>query len=52
MVWAATVCLCIPDEYLAQNIAKEADVEVIAWKGRCEVHELFTAEELQPISRR
>ena len=39
--------LCIPDEYLAQNIAKEADVDVIAWKGRCEVHELFTAEELQ-----
>ena len=39
--------LCIPDEYLAQNIAREADVEVIAWKGRCEVHELFTAEELQ-----
>ena len=39
--------LCIPDEYLAQNIAREADVDVIAWKGRCEVHELFTAEELQ-----
>ena len=39
--------LCIPDEYLAQNVAKEADVEVIAWKGRCEVHELFTAEELR-----
>ena len=39
--------LCIPDEYLAQNIAREADVDVIAWKGRCEVHELFSAEELQ-----
>lgn len=39
--------LCIPDEYLARNVAREADVEVIAWKGRCEVHELFTAEELQ-----
>ena len=39
--------LCIPDEYLAQNIAKEADVDVIAWKGRCEVHELFTADELK-----
>ena len=39
--------LCIPDEYLAQNIAREADVEVIAWKGRCEVHEQFSAEELQ-----
>ena len=39
--------LCIPDEYLAQNVAKEAEVEVIAWKGRCEVHELFTADELR-----
>ena len=39
--------LCIPDEYLAQNVAREADVDVIAWKGRCEVHELFSAEELQ-----
>jgi len=39
--------LCIPDEYLAQNVAREANVDVIAWKGRCEVHELFTAEELQ-----
>ena len=39
--------LCILDEYLAQNIARETDIEVIAWKGRCEVHELFTAEELR-----
>lgn len=39
--------LCIPDEFLAQNIAKETDIEVIAWKGRCEVHEQFTAAELQ-----
>ncbi len=30
--------LCIPDEFLAQNIAKETNIEVIAWKGRCEVH--------------
>ena len=39
--------LCIPDEYLAKNIAAETNVEVIAWKGRCEVHEKFTAKELQ-----
>jgi quinolinate synthase len=39
--------LCIPDEYLAQNIANETTVEVISWKGRCEVHEQFTAEELR-----
>ena len=39
--------LCIPDEFLAKNIARETDIEVIAWKGRCEVHERFTAEELR-----
>ena len=36
----------LPDEYLAQNIAKQTKVEIIAWKGRCEVHERFTAEEI------
>jgi quinolinate synthase len=39
--------LCIPDEYLAQNIAKQTKVKVIAWKGHCEVHERFSAEELR-----
>ncbi len=39
--------LCIPDEYLAKNIAAVTDVEVIAWKGRCEVHEQFTPQELR-----
>lgn len=43
--------LCIPDEYLAKNIAKQTDVKVIAWKGRCEVHERFTAEELRQYRR-
>lgn len=39
--------LCLPDEYLAQNIANQTDIEVISWKGRCEVHERFTAQELR-----
>lgn len=39
--------LCLPDEFLAQNIAKETDIEIIAWKGRCEVHERFTKAELK-----
>ena len=30
--------IMLPDEYLAQNIAAQTGVEVIAWKGRCEVH--------------
>ena len=43
--------LCIPDEYLAQNIAKQTDVKILTWKGHCEVHERFTAEELRQYRR-
>ncbi len=39
--------LMIPDEYLALNVAKQTDVEIIAWHGRCEVHERFSAEEIR-----
>jgi quinolinate synthase len=38
--------LLIPDEYLAQNVAQNTDVKILTWKGHCEVHERFTAEEL------
>ena len=38
--------LLIPDEYLAQNVATQTDVKILTWKGHCEVHERFTAEEL------
>jgi quinolinate synthase len=38
--------IMLPDEYLAQNVAKETTVKIIAWKGHCEVHELFTPEEI------
>ena len=41
--------LLIPDEYLAKYVATKTDVEIIAWKGRCEVHEQFTGEELTAI---
>jgi quinolinate synthase len=37
----------LPDEYLALNVAKQTDVEIIAWKGHCEVHERFTAADIQ-----
>ena len=39
--------MCIPDEYLARNVQKQTDVEIITYKGSCEVHERFTAEELR-----
>lgn len=38
--------LCIPDEYLAMNVAKKTNKKILTWKGHCEVHERFTAAEL------
>ena len=38
--------LCIPDQYLAKWVQSQTKVEVITWKGACEVHERFTGEEL------
>jgi quinolinate synthase len=39
--------IMIPDEFLANWVQTQTDVEVITWKGHCEVHERFTAEELR-----
>ncbi len=38
--------LCIPDEYLALNVARQTKKKILTWKGHCEVHERFTADEL------
>jgi quinolinate synthase len=37
----------VPDEYLAQNVARQTGVKVITWKGRCEVHERFSASDIR-----
>ena len=41
--------MMLPDEYLAQNVARETSVKIIAWKGHCEVHERFTAAEIREL---
>ncbi len=41
--------IMLPDEYLAQNIAAQTSVKIIAWKGHCEVHELFTPDDIRQI---
>jgi quinolinate synthase len=43
--------IMLPDEYLAQNVAKETGVKIITWKGHCEVHERFTAAEIRDLRR-
>src|SRR6195256_2549041 len=37
----------LPDQYLASYVASQTKVKIIAWKGACEVHERFTADELE-----
>ncbi|MER9125755.1 quinolinate synthase NadA [Mesorhizobium sp. M0959] len=41
--------IMLPDEYLAQNIAAQTDVQIIAWKGHCEVHERFTPADIREL---
>ncbi len=43
--------IMIPDEYLAQNVAKQTPVKIITWKGRCEVHERFTADDIRAFRK-
>lgn len=43
--------IMLPDEYLAQNIARETGVEIVTWAGHCEVHERFTAEDIRQLRR-
>ena len=38
-----------PDEYLAKNVAAQTKVEIIAWRGHCEVHEHFTAADIREL---
>jgi quinolinate synthase len=38
--------IMIPDEFLAQNVAKQTAIKIITWKGHCEVHERFTAADI------
>jgi len=41
--------IMIPDQYLAKNVAAMTDVKIITWAGACEVHELFTAEDVREL---
>jgi quinolinate synthase len=42
----------LPDEYLAKYVASKTDVEIISWKGKCEVHEQFTGKEIFELRKK
>ncbi len=39
--------LCIPDEYLANYVATKTDVEILTWRGKCEVHQEFSGDDIR-----
>ena len=47
--WGVDRVILIPDEFLARNVARQTSVGIIAWRGRCEVHEQFTVEDIREI---
>jgi quinolinate synthase len=47
--WGVDRVILIPDEFLARNVARQTHIGIIAWQGRCEVHERFTADDIHEI---
>jgi quinolinate synthase len=47
--WGVGRVILIPDEFLARNVARQTNIGIIAWKGRCEVHERFDAADVREL---
>jgi quinolinate synthase len=47
--WGVDSVIMLPDEYLAKNVAAQTGIKIYAWKGKCEVHERFTGEDMHEI---
>jgi len=47
--WGVDKVIMLPDEFLAKNVAKQTNVDVIAWHGRCEVHARFSAQDVRDM---
>lgn len=43
--------ILLPDEFLARNVARQTDIKIIAWQGRCEVHERFDADDIRQVRK-
>ena len=41
----------MPDQHLANYVAKQTRVKIISWKGSCIVHEQFSPKEIQDIRK-
>ena len=47
--WGVDRVILLPDEFLARNVARQTDIGIISWTGRCEVHERFNAADIAEL---
>ena len=47
--WGVDTVIMIPDEFLAQNVARQTSVKIVTWKGHCEVHERFSVKDIRSL---
>ena len=47
--WNTDTVILVPDQYLAKNVAAQTDIRIMTWPGACEVHEMFSAEDVHQL---
>ena len=47
--WNSDTVILVPDQYLAKNVAAQTGIRIMTWPGACEVHELFSADDVEQL---
>lgn len=47
--WNTDTVILVPDQYLAKNVAAQTGIRIMTWPGACEVHELFSADDVEAM---
>lgn len=47
--WNSDTVIMVPDQYLAKNVAAQTGIKIMTWPGACEVHELFSADDVEQL---
>ena len=47
--WNTDRVILVPDQYLAKNVAAMTGIRILTWPGACEVHEMFTREDVEVL---
>jgi len=47
--WNSDTVILVPDQYLARNVAAQTSIRIMTWPGACEVHEMFSANDVHQL---